>query len=307
MKYLNYLGVVASLGLLFGCISPARENAKGEELPYVLVIGVDGLGAHGLSMGQELPNFDFLMKNGAYSLDARTIMPSVSGPSWTTILTGTTPERHSVGDNDWRVNNRPMEPVVQNEQGLFPTMFGEIRAKYPDAVLGAVYHWSTIGDLIEKGVCNLSVPAESEDDATRKACDFIVEKKPNLTFVHLDHQDHAGHSTGYQSEVYAQSTVKTDTLIGVFIESLKKAGLFGKTFIFIVADHGGLNKSHGGPHRDEMTVPIFILGPGVKKGYQIKHPIFNYDIAPTIEWLFDVTSSEWVVGKPLTDVFEKNN
>lgn len=305
MKHLHFCLWVACCAVIFCNCNPQAQSEEGKkELPHVLVIGIDGCAAHGFSMTENLPNFKFLMQNGAYTLKARTIMPSVSGPSWSTILTGTTPERHSVGDNDWRIENRPMEPIIQNEKGLFPTMFWEIRTHYSDAVLGAVYHWSTIGDLIEKGVCNLSIPADSEMDATRKASAFLTEKKPHLTFVHLDHQDHAGHSQGYRSDDYVKSLERSDSILGIYFDALKKADLFDKTVLFIVSDHGGINTGHGGPHADEMTVPLFVFGPGVKKGYQIEHPTFNYDVAPTIEWLFGITPNEWVVGKPLNDLFE---
>lgn len=301
MKQLIYVGLF--ICACVSCVSPSGENAQQKELPHVLVIGVDGMGAHAFSMGQNLPHFDFLMQNGAYSLEARTIMPSVSAPAWTTLFTGTTPERHSAGDNDWRVHNRPMEPIYKNEFDMFPTMFAEIRVRYPEAVLGAIYHWGTIGELIEKGVCDLSISADSEDEAIRKTGDFIAEKKPNLTLVHVDHQDHAGHSEGYRSDAYVRATLKTDSLVGALMESLRKADLFDQTFIFVVADHGGFKTGHGNARREEMEVPFFIYGPGVKKGYRIAHPVFNYDLAPTIEWLFEVEPNEWVVGKPLKDAF----
>lgn len=303
MKHISLF--LAAIGVLFMSSCNPQSDGKMKELPHVLVIGIDGLGAHGLSMTQNLPNFNYLMQNGAYTLEARTILPSVSGPAWTTIFTGTTPERHSVGDNDWRVYRRPLEPIYKNDSGLFPTMFGEIKTKYPAAVLGAVYHWGTIGELIEKDVCDLSVGADSEIDATHKACAFVTEKNPNLAFVHLDHQDHAGHTYGFRSQEYAQSVERTDSILGIYFDELRKADLFDKIVIFIVSDHGGFNTSHGGHHKDEMTVPIFIMGPGVKKGYKFDYPTFNYDIAPTIEWLFEVTPNEWVVGKPLTDAFGK--
>lgn len=45
------------------------------------------------------------MKNGAYSLQARTVMPIVSGPAWSSIITDATVERHRIGNNEWTVDN----------------------------------------------------------------------------------------------------------------------------------------------------------------------------------------------------------
>jgi predicted AlkP superfamily phosphohydrolase/phosphomutase len=59
------------------------------------------------------PHLDELMKNGSYSLAARTIMPTSSGPAWSSMITGTTVERHGVWKNGWRVDNKILEPVLK--------------------------------------------------------------------------------------------------------------------------------------------------------------------------------------------------
>jgi len=81
--------------------------------------------------------------------------------------------------------------------------------------------------------------------------------------------------------------------------------MLDKTVIFILSDHGGLEKKHGGITPDEMIVPFIISGKGVKKGYEMKRPVFTYDLVPTIAWLFGFQLNEWVTGKPLVDAFAK--
>lgn len=281
-----------------------QAYTKQKDLPHILIIGVDGLGAHGLSMAKT-PYIDDLIKNGAYSFRARTVMPSVSGPAWSSIITGATVERHGIGNNSWTVESKELEPVFVSKFNMFPTIFGEIREHYPKAIIGAIYQWKGFGNFIEKGVCDLSIAASPEDTTVSKACKYITEKKPNLTFLHLDLVDHAGHHGGYRSEEYVDAIEKTDNLIGNIIDELKKAGLYDKMVIFIVSDHGGFGTKHGGSSPDEMNVPFIIYGKGVKKGYEINHPVFNYDLAPTIAWLFGFKLNEWVTGKPLTDAFIK--
>ena len=270
--------------------------------PKVLVIGLDGLGSHGLQMAKTT-HLDELMKNGSYSLKARTILPSVSGPAWSSMITGTTVERHGIGNNSWTVDSIKLEPVYKGEHNMFPTIFGEIRKHVPQAVIGAIYHWSSFGNFIERGVCDVSIPAESEDVATQKACSFIADKHPDFTFVHLDLIDHGGHHGGYRSEEYGRSIEKADSLVGVFLDELKKSKMIDQTIIFVISDHGGFGTGHGGSRPDEMIVPFIISGKGVKKGYEMKHPVFTYDLAPTVAWLFGFDLNEWVTGKPLTDAF----
>jgi predicted AlkP superfamily pyrophosphatase or phosphodiesterase len=269
-----------------------------------LVIGIDGLGAHGIGMAKT-PHLDVMMQNGAYSLAARTVVPSSSGPAWSSMITGTTVERHGIGNNSWTVDNKILEPVYKGEHNMFPTIFGETRKYIPEAVIGAVYHWKDFGNFIEKDVCNYCIPCESEDEATQKACIYLEEKRPDFLFVHLDNVDHGGHSGGYRSEEYIRSIEKADSLVGIIINKLKETRLIDETVVFVLADHGGLENKHGGTSPDEMIVPMIISGNGVKKGYEIQHPVFTYDLAPTIAWLFGFQLNDWVTGKPLADAFKE--
>jgi predicted AlkP superfamily pyrophosphatase or phosphodiesterase len=285
-------------------LSSCQKSEKNyRKASHILVIGIDGMGAHGLEMART-PNMDELMQNGAWSLGARTIVPSSSGPAWSSMITGASVERHGVGNNGWTVENKLLEPVFKGENDMFPTIFGETRKHIPDAMIGAFYHWGTLRNFFEKGVCNVSEPCDSENMATEMACKFLVENRPDFTFVHLDHVDHGGHHGGYRSEEYVKSIEKADSLVGVFISHLEEAEILEETVIFIVSDHGGLEKKHGGSHPDEMIVPFVISGKGVKKGYKIEQPVFIYDLAPTVAWLFGFELNEWITGAPLVDAFQ---
>ncbi len=298
--YMKIIPVVMSLVLCLNIDLQAGNLSK--KYPHILVIGLDGLGAHGIGMAKT-PNMRELMDNGSYSLAVRTVVPSSSGPAWSSMITGATVDRHGIGNNSWTADNKIVEPVFKGKYNMFPTIFGEIRVHRPKAVIAAVYHWSSFGNFIEKGVCDLSISAESEDLTIQKTCDFLSANHPDFMFVHLDLVDHAGHGYGYRSAEYSKSVEKADSLVGVLIAKLKAAEMLDQTVVFIIADHGGLDKKHGGISPDEMIVPFIISGKGVKKRYEIKHPVFTYDLAPTIAWLFGFQLNEWVTGKPLKDAF----
>lgn len=294
-----------NLIFLFFCIIPGLYAEKlSKSHPYIVVIGIDGLGAHGIKMSKT-PVLNGLMANGSWSLEARTVMPSVSGPAWSSILTGATVERHAIGNNGWIVDQKVLEPVFKGDHNMFPTIFGEIRKHLPQAVTGAIYHWGDFGNFIEKGVCDISKPGSDEDVTTKLTCDFLADKAPLFTFIQLDNVDHGGHHGGYRSDEYLKSVEKADSLVGVIVNQLKKAGLYEKTVIFIVADHGGIGTGHGGSTPDEMIVPLIICGKGIKKGYEIKHPVFIYDLAPTVASLLGFRLNGWVSGKPILDSLTK--
>jgi len=55
----------------------------------------------------------------------------------------------------------------------------------------------------------------------------------------------------------------------------------------------------------ERKETFIISSEGVKKEYSIKHPVFIYNLAPTVGWLFGFELNEWITGKPVIDVFTK--
>src|SRR5512145_49782 len=140
MKNVKLFAYIVAFVLFIGNNTEAQKKVANQH-PDVLVIGLDGLGAHGIAMAKA-PNLHELMKNGSYSLSARTVMPSSSGPAWSSMITGATVDRHGIGNNSWTVDNKVLEPVYKGDYNMFPTIFGEIRKNAPDAVIGTVYHWS---------------------------------------------------------------------------------------------------------------------------------------------------------------------
>lgn len=298
MKKISLLILFVIMGLYY-CQIMGKENRK---VAHVLVIGIDGLGSHGFEIANT-PHMNELMENGAWTLSARTVIPSKSGPAWSSMITGATVEKHGVGSNGWSVEEKLLEPVYKSNHDMFPTIFGETRKHYPNAVIATFHHWSKFSNFIERGVCDVSKSGDSESIVTEETCHFIDQRKPDFTFVQIDHVDHAGHHGGYRSEEYALAIEKVDSLLGVFISQLKRTGIYEETVVIVISDHGGLERSHGGIHPDEIIVPFLISGKGVKKGYKMEYPVFIYDLAPTVAYLLGFELNEYISGKPLADAF----
>ena len=53
-----------------------------------------------------------------------------------------------------------------------------------------------------------------------------------------------------------------------------------------------------------MWTPFMIMGPGVKKGYEIKEPIELIDQMPTLLKLMDIEIPSYVQGKVLEEIFK---
>src|SRR5690606_10390584 len=78
-------------------VTPARAVTD-----HVIVISIDGLRADAIEKAGAT-TLQRLMREEAHSLEAETILPRITLPSPTSMLTGATPEMHGVLWNDERV------------------------------------------------------------------------------------------------------------------------------------------------------------------------------------------------------------
>jgi arylsulfatase A-like enzyme len=275
------------------------------KVDHVLVIGCDGFGSLGFT-GSNAPVLHKMMREGAYTLRARGVMPTSSSPNWASMIMGAGPEQHGVTSNDWQTNKFDIAPTARGTAGIFPTIFGVVREQMPNAVIGCVHDWEGFGRLLEPKAPNVLEHVKGSPAAARRAIEVIGEKKPTLMFVHFDDVDHAGHDRGWKTPEYFAAIEQVDQLIGDLLAALTAAGIRERTVVFMTADHGGRGKSHGGPTMEEIEIPWIVYGQGVAVGHEIKSAVNTYDLAPTIAWLLGVKAPAAWIGKPVTEAFKKD-
>ncbi|TVQ66397.1 MAG: hypothetical protein EA360_06055 [Balneolaceae bacterium] len=286
---------------LYSKSSPNDENfAK-----HVIVLGIDGLSPDGIRTAKT-PVLDLFMNGGAYSLHARAVMPTNSGPNWGSMIMGSPPEQHGILDNDWSRTNFLLPPVATRNENLYPTMFAVIRDQRPDAEIGAILDWNPIIRFIEEDVLSFQALPSNEDDTAVAAAQYIREKKPFFTFIHIDHVDGAGHRYGHGSAEYYLSVEKADSLIGEIVRAVEDAGMYDDTIFILSSDHGGVGFGHGGNTLDEMEIPFLVYGKGVKPNHLLRFPINVYDVAVTAVYALGLDIPyEWT-GRPVKAAFEWN-
>ncbi|WP_339727601.1 alkaline phosphatase family protein [Maribacter stanieri] len=270
---------------------------------HVVVIGFDGLSPDGLQQANT-PTFDKIMVEGASTMHARSVLPTSSSTNWASMIMGAGPEQHGITSNSWERDNFVLPAVTQSEPFLFPSIFHLIREQKSSGEIGAIYHWGGFGRLFEKSDVDFDENPVTEEETAVNASSYIKVKNPLFTFIHFDHIDHAGHEYGHGTKEYYASVEKADSLLAEVMKAIAESDMAENTMVIISSDHGGTGKGHGGESLDEMEIPFIVWGKGIRKNYQIKYPVYQYDNAATVAYALQIETPRAWIGKPVIEVFE---
>ena len=284
------------IALVFSTYSYAQK------IKHVILIGSDGFGAYAFE-NAKIPNLRAMMKEGSWSLEARTVLPSSSAANWASMVMGAGPELH--GYTTWGSKKPDMPPRVVDDYGMFPSIYSQLRKEKPDSEIGVIYEWDGIGYLFPKAAVNKDQNADGDIAVTHAATAYIKEKKPNFLFVHLHDVDSVGHQIGHGTPEYYAAIERTDTHIGTILKSIEDAGIAESTVVLFTADHGGINKGHGLITMNEMQIPWIIKGPGIKKDYELSQSIMTFDTAATIAELLKLKAPQVWIGRPVKEAMNK--
>jgi predicted AlkP superfamily pyrophosphatase or phosphodiesterase len=292
------------LALLLAVTGAPRETAA--QVPgaeHFVVIGVDGLSPDGVKKAK-VPVLERLRKEGASTLHARGVMPTVSSPNWASMIMGAGPEQHGITSNEWEPGKGEITPTFTGPGGTFPTVFGLLRAQRPGAKIACFHDWDGFARLFEKSVADRVEHPKGAEQTVDRAVAYIKDERPTFTFIHLDLVDDAGHTHGHGTPQYYQSVEEADRLIGRVLDGLKQAGIAERTVVLVTSDHGGKGKGHGGSTMGELEIPWIISGPGVARGKEILTPVNTYDTAATIAYVLGLTPPECWIARPVRQAFE---
>lgn len=253
----------------------------------VILILVDGLRPDLLlNCGNEYVKT--LLETTAYSLNVRTVMPSVTLPCHMSLFHSVDPGRHGVTTNTFTPQVRPIAGLDRKIKD------GGKRSAH-------FFTWEELRDLhrpdeVEK-VDFINIHEYFQDKETGvlldsvitdRALEYICHRKPDFNFIYLGLCDGAGHRDGWGSELQRM-------VIDNAVDSMKKVIETApeEYDIIITADHGGHDRSHGTEMPEDMTIPLIIKSPLYPVGKMEKN-ISIMDIAPTITNILKVNpDKEW--------------
>lgn len=268
---------VVSVWVLAMLVAVASK-AEGQEkpAPLLVMISIDGLRPDYVTAaeahGAKVPNLRRFLKEGTYADGVTGVIPTVTYPSHTTLVTGVWPGTHGI------LANTMFDPLRKNYEGWYwyaedirvPTLWsaaaeaGRTTAslQWPVTV-GAKITWnipefwragtpedakllrvvSTPG-LMEEAAAQIG-PYRGGTDASVEAdeirgryAEWILEKKhPGLLTLHLIALDRVEHETGPFTGEVMEVLEKLDAVIGEVRTAAERVAP-GRAVIAVVSDHG---------------------------------------------------------------------
>ncbi len=258
-------------GLAATWVALACSPEQGQPRPKVLLIGIDGVRPDILAE-VDTPNLDALIEGGAYSDRARTTRPTVSGPGWSSMLTGVWPDKHGVTSNDFS----------GSRYERFPDFLTRIESLRPELRTFAVADWMPLvgddsgGPLIGaapdvKHVLNGYEVGWREADSlsTEIAVQELGSADPDALFVYLGNPDETSHHHGSIGVEYREAIREADRRVGQLVEAIRAREGDGTEdwLILVSTDHGRrMDGGHGGDSEEEFRIFFLASGPSAVQG-----------------------------------------
>ena len=267
---MNHMRRAVAIAIALIAFAPAAQAAP------LLLISIDGLRPGDVleadKRGLKIPNLRAFLRDGAHARSVTGVLPTVTYPSHTTLLTGVSPARHGI------VGNTTLDPTNINAGGWYwyaedikvPTLWDAARAKglsvgnvhWPVSVGASAISWNlpqiwrSGHPDDEKMIRALATPGllapmearlgryargidediEADENRGRFAVDMLASKRPDFETVYLTAYDHYQHRFGPGAPEAHAVFERIDTIVGKLVAAARAAR--PDTTIAVVSDHG---------------------------------------------------------------------
>ncbi|MCL7985822.1 MAG: alkaline phosphatase family protein [marine benthic group bacterium] len=267
-RSISCLLTVLASGMLPITIPLATVQAQSVTDARVLVVGIDGVRVDMLARA-DTPVLDSLAESGFFSDEAKTRVRTVSGPGWSSMLTGVRTAKHGVDSNDFS----------GNRYADWPDFLTRLEAARPELGTFAVLDWPPLGTtdsggpLISDAIdhkLNFDGEADGYDHADSMsvvaAAEHLRSGDVHAAFVYLGDPDVVSHATDSFSDAYRASIETADTRLGLLLAALRaRPGYERENWLILVSTDHGRNDAggHGGNSPSETTIFFLAAGPSV--------------------------------------------
>jgi predicted AlkP superfamily pyrophosphatase or phosphodiesterase len=239
--------------------------------PRVVLISIDGLlpSAYTEPGPAKIPHLRALAASGAWASGVRGVVPTVTYPSHTTLITGVTPAVHGILDNTivdpegrsqsawyWyaeAIKVRTLVGAVRERGGPvgsigWPVTVG-LRADYNVPEFWRSDHIETLSlikalsrpdgllDDVAKGRGRALGWPQTDRDRTDIAV-HVLRQRPALLLLHLLDLDWAQHDHGPGTPQALEALERVDGYVGDVLRVLDETGERARTVVAVVSDHG---------------------------------------------------------------------
>lgn len=298
----------ASAASVFGHGPGKMNDFQGRR---VLFIGIDGCRADAISAAMErglapqlkalVSSKDAVFTRTCYAggeLDTPTHQPTVSGPGWSSLLTGVWYDRHHVKDNNF----------LGARFQTYSHFMLRIKEVKPTAWCASFVDWPPIHKNIAdgsrvNGAEFLDVKFTATPDASRhfidnpekdievrdEALKTLRTQNPDAMFVYFGSVDEFGHgaidersSFTPENALYLNAISHVDSHIGELLRAMKARPQYAdeEWLVLVCTDHGGRGNSHGGNSDAERKIWLVAQGKHLHKDDLATKPVPQTALVP---------------------------
>jgi len=237
----------------------------------ILLIGIDGLNlSAALASAPSIAS----LKSAGYFANLTMQAPTWSGPSWATLLTGSTHAQHGVSDNSFtghKLLHRPDLLSLAYYQDQSTTTFAA--AGWPPLVDPAG-HGPIIHERREqaKAYRHRVLVRDGEtygyttiDAEIYSAAKYAIENHaPDVSFVYFCGVDEAGHAFDSVGPEYATAIARIDAYVQNLLNAVQARATTQEPWLVVITtDHGHLDAGgHGGDSAAERASFVIAQGFG---------------------------------------------
>lgn len=250
-----------------------------QQIEHVILISIDGFRPDFYRNNEwPTPNLKMLAANGVSADEVRTIFPSVTYPSHTTLITGVLPEEHGIYYNTvikddgspggWvydfaQIKARTLWQAAKEKGLKTASVSWPISVDSPFIDYNIPEFWSftdpldrrqatsehanpmgLFEEVVKHATGDLSkneynLTSLRMDQNLGRMTSYILERyKPNFLSLHLPNLDGAEHKNGREGVEVSRAIAGADLVVGQIYDVVKREGMSNNTVIIVTGDHG---------------------------------------------------------------------
>ncbi|MBY0249682.1 MAG: alkaline phosphatase family protein [Nitrospiraceae bacterium] len=284
---------------------PAASSTSSEQTvpDHVILFVLEGVDQPALKAGP-MPVLGRLVKNGAVTWSAKTVMPTLRLPAMASLLTGLPVEKHGITWDAFEFSRGyPRPPTLFDYLdlggGRDSAIFFMDESLYQLAKPEPYTDYQICGPL--KPECSPARLVSYIRQYFQKASSghgygHAVLSLPHLLIVHLPDGERVGVVQGWTSKDYRTALRSVDQAIGAVLEIFKEHGLLTRTTVFVTSLNGAgeTKPAMAQSAMGSSQVPWIASGAGIKAGHAIRQPVSIVDTGATVLRAFRLeTHTEW--------------